>query len=68
MPIFMNSEHELIISGYCGGLVDVPALLLGILFLVRSTKLSQENSPNHMLLLRTVQSLRHRSAISEDAQ
>lgn len=34
MPIFMNSEGDLIISGYYGGLEDVAvaALLLGTFF------------------------------------
>lgn len=32
MPISMDLEHTLIISGYCGGLDEVAALLLGIFF------------------------------------
>lgn len=32
MPVFMNLEHDLVVSGYCGGSVDVVALFLGTFF------------------------------------
>lgn len=49
MPIFMNSKHELGIPGYCGGLVDVTALLLRISS-GEIHKAESGNNPNHTLL------------------